>query len=136
MVEKVNVVLRRAITDWSREDWNVITIQIVWSGNFMESKRLVELFDQSNNNAPSIQLRIDEFSLHLQLRGQFISCHQINPTTTSIAAVHSSPKVIIQKILLDKSDDDVILCAIFHDNLVMGFKQGNCLINISFIQAA
>ena len=105
MVENVNAVLRRAITDWSREDGNVITIQIVWSGNFMESKRLVELFDQSNNTAPSIQLRIDEFSLHLKLRGQFISGHQINPTA-------ASRRVIIQKSLLDKSVDDGILCAI------------------------
>ena len=122
MAENINIVLKRTIIDWSRQDGNVICAQIVWSGGFMECQRIVELIDQFNNNTRSIQIRTEDFSFHPQLRGQFISCHQTNPLVASIAAIDSSPKVTIDEGLAEASDNDEkgFFCAICHDMIMLG----------------
>jgi hypothetical protein len=72
MTENIDTLLLRGIFDWSRPDGNVWSQQIVWSGSFADSQRLVQLMEV---NSPSIEVRIQHFDLHTHLRELFIARH-------------------------------------------------------------
>lgn len=124
MVQNLDVVLWRTIMDWSRQDGNVVSHQIIWSGSFADCERVVGLFDTPS----SVQFRIEDFDLHPQLSAQFISLHQTHPIAASLSAIYSAPTVIISEELLDTGDDEGFLCAICHDRIPTGFptKQLPC----------
>ena len=45
MAENENVVLVRIIFDWSREDGNVFSKQVVWSGSFADCRHVMQLLE-------------------------------------------------------------------------------------------
>ena len=67
-----------------------------------------------------------EFSLHSQLREQFISRHQEYLAVDAISALCSSHTVNIDQELLDRHDDEErILCAICQEKMPIGYLVKN-----------
>jgi hypothetical protein len=121
MIENPNVVLLRTTVDWSREDGNVWSQRVVWTGSFTECQRLVQLFDEANSNSPSsIQVRSEHFDLHLELRRQFIYLHHAHPMAATISAVESSPTVFISEEIVGTDNREGFICAICHEPLPIG----------------
>ena len=90
----------------------------------MVLERLAELFEEGINKSTSfLEFRMEEFFLHSQLREHFISHHPDHPIAAPIAAVYSSPTVIIDQTLLDTSDDEEgILCVFCQNKIQIGFR--------------
>jgi len=45
MAENIDIVLMRTINDWSGPDGNVWSLQIEWSGSFLDSRRVLQLME-------------------------------------------------------------------------------------------
>lgn len=114
MAENANIVLLRVIFDWSHLNGNVSSHQIVWSGNFADCHRVLQLFE--DNFGDSIQLRGERFDLHPHLREQYLARHRSHPLAAAVAAIGSSPTVMVT----DDGEGDRLLCAIFQETLSVG----------------
>ena len=144
MAENMNIILQRTIIDWSRLDGNVWSQQIVWSGSFTDFHRILEPSEDNSNSLNLIIVIGQHFVLHPHLREQYIARHGTShPTAAAIAAVDSSPKVIIQVEMM-QTEGDRLICAICHDVLSNGedAKQlpcnhlfhSNCLFNWFYVK--
>jgi len=124
MAENPNFVLLRTILDWSREDGNVWSEQITWSGGFEECERLAHLLDIGNTNTPSssssIRLRTEYFDLHSESRNLFISLQETHPVAATISLIDSWPTVDISRENDGIGDSGGLLCAICLDKLRFG----------------
>ena len=120
MAENIDLVLFRTIMDWSRPEGNVWSEQIVWSGKFSDSRRMVQLMER--DACSSIKMRFEHFDLHRHLRDQYIALHGTYPVAAAISAVESSKSVIISQELVSKDDGDGegLQCAICHEMLFIG----------------
>lgn len=127
MTENNDVVLVRNIIDWSRADGNVWSQQIVWSGSFSDSRRMLLLMEM---DSPSIQLRLEYSVLQSDLRDRYIELHGTFPFAAAISAVDSSPTVLISENLVGKGggEDEGLVCSICHDRFYVGqtAKQLRC----------
>ena len=60
--------------------------KVVWSGSFREGHRVLQLLEED-----SIQLRAEEFDLHVHLRERFIPLHRTYHVTAAMAATYMCP---------------------------------------------
>ena len=63
----------RIVTDWSRPDGNIFSMQALWTGNFSNHERVLQLIEDVNT-ANSIQFLSERVTLNLHMRGQHSSC--------------------------------------------------------------
>jgi len=122
MIQDDNIVLFRNIVDWSRSDGDVLSQQIVWSGNFENCRRILQVLQENSDTCNSLTLLRESFHLHPELRAQYIMLHSIHPLVATIAAVNSCRNVYISQELQDTrdGDSDRLLCAICHEVLSTG----------------
>lgn len=120
MAENMNIILQRTIIGWSRLVGNVWSQQIVWSGSFTDFHGILEPSQDNSNNLNLIIFIGQHFFLHPHLREQYIACYGTShPTAVAIAAVDSSPRVIIQVEMM-QMEGDRLLCEICRDVLSNG----------------
>lgn len=119
MVENANVVLVWIIFDLSREDRNVFNKQVVWSDNFRDGHRVLQLLEEK-----SIQLRAEEFDLHLHLQERFIPLHGTYYIATVMESTYMCPIVVIldQSVSTLDGDGDILICIICYDALLSGYE--------------
>ena len=73
------------------------------------------------NTANSIQILCQGFTLHSQMRGQYITCFETNPVAAAYSAIDSSLTVAIsQQLVATSGDGDGWLCAICHEIIPIG----------------
>lgn len=122
MIQDDNIVLFRNIVDWSRSGGDVLSQQIVWSGNFENCRRILQVLQENSDTCNSLTLLWESFHLHPELRAQYIMLHSIHPLVATIAAVNSCRNGYISQELQDTrdGDSDRLLCAICHEVLSTG----------------
>ena len=130
LIQDINAVLLRHVYDWSHPEGNVWCQHIVWSGNFADGERVLQL-SEDNSNTPSIRVIRESYCLYPQLREPYIRRHSTHPTAATIAAVESCRQVILSEKLVSIIDgknhvgtsdgkSHGLLCAICHEVIPIG----------------
>ena len=118
--EEIITVWWRIAKDWSRPDGNILSVQTLWSGSFSSHERVLQLLEDVNT-ANSIQILCQGFTLHSQMRGQYITCFETNPVAAAYSAIDSSLTVAIsQELVATSGAEDGWLCAICHEIIPIG----------------
>ena len=130
----------RIVTDWSRPDGNMVSMQALWTGNFSNHERVLQLIEDVNT-ANSIQFLSERVTLNLHMRGQHIARFANNPLAAAFSAFESSLTVVISHEFVARStgtgeegDGHGWLCAICHEMILIGerAKQLPCNRNHTF----
>jgi hypothetical protein len=105
IVRDANVLLFQSIMDWSRLNGDVISQQIVWSGNFENCQWILQVLEDNSDTPNTLTLAREVFPLHPELREQHIIRHSIHCLVACIAAIAKLGPVFISLIrrLLEES---------------------------------
>jgi len=114
----------RGIKDWNRKDGNILSQQILWSGSFSHSERVLQLLEDLNTTN-ALEIIYEQVTLHPQLSEQYIALYKTNRVAGAYSAVDSSLSVAISQELVstkggDCDGDDGLLCAICHEMIYIG----------------
>ena len=115
MAANINVVWYRVIKDWSRLDGNALSSHILWSGNFAESRRVLQQLEDMN----CIEIIRECCDLHCNLRAEYVARHQTHPLAAAVSAVDCLPTVIANEELVAQG---MLLCAVCQNEISIGMR--------------
>ena len=118
MAANINVIWYRVIKDWGRLDGNALSSHIFWSGNFAESRRVLQQLEDMNT-PNSMEIIRECIDLHCNLRAEYIARHQTHPLAAAVSAVDCLPTVIANEELVAQG---MLLCAVCQNEISIGMR--------------